>query len=213
MTPFPSTLIICQNDKKIISKIEEICQSIGHNSVENNPDIFLINQDSGWSIELIRSVKKFLSQKPFNHQNKVVIIHQAHNLNIESQNAILKILEEPGKDNFVIISTNKPSKLLPTISSRCSRLKITSSVDNNFNNPSLEISSDIKKNLAQSEKISKDKTQVLPFLEEQLKIYQQLLTKDPSAKNCLVTKKIIKAIQMINANVDPKSALDFIFLS
>jgi len=77
----------------------------------------------------------------------------------------------------------------------------------------LEISSDIKKNLAQSEKISKDKTQVLPFLEEQLKIYQQLLTKDPSAKNCLVTKKIIKAIQMINANVDPKSALDFIFLS
>lgn len=213
MNLFPSTLFISSNNQLINQKIDQICHNLKNQINPNNPDIFIIDQSTGWTIELTRSIKTFLSQKPFNHQNKIVIVYDAHNLNLESQNALLKTLEEPGLNNYIIITTSKPSKILPTIISRCQSIKLknTNIIDSKIK--PLIISKNIKNDLLLSETISKDKTQVLPFLENQLKIYQQLLIKDPSQKNSQIIQKIIKAIQMIEANVDPKSSLDYIFLS
>jgi len=212
MDLFPSTLIICPNVDKINQYIGKICNSLDQVFSPNNPDIYIIDQNTGWTIELVRQLKNFLAQKPFNHANKIAFILNAHNLNNESQNALLKTIEEPGLNNFIVITTNKPSKLLPTIISRCHTIKISHKSLDTKTKP-IEISSDIKKNLATSETISKNKDQVLPFLEEQLKIHQQILMTNPSPQTSNIIKKIIKAIQMINANVDPRSALDFIFLS
>jgi len=213
MDLFPSTLIICSNKEQINLKIGEICQSLNHQISPNNPDIFVINEVSGWTIELVRLTKNFLSQKPFNHQNKIIIINDAHNLNIESQNALLKTLEEPGDNNYLIITTSKPSKILPTIISRCHLIKLVNNSKDTSEIKPIEITSDLKKNLLNSETISKNKDQVLPFLEEQLQIFKKIILKDPSPKNSQIIKNLIKAISMINANVDPKSALDFVFLS
>ena len=124
MNLFPSTLIIAKNKETIDIKIYQICSNLNHKFNQNNPDILLIDQDSGWGIDQIRQINNFLSQKPFSHQNKIIIILEAQNLNIESQNALLKILEEPGKDNYIILSTNKIKSILPTIISRCQTIKI-----------------------------------------------------------------------------------------
>lgn len=213
MDLFPSTLIICSNKEQINLKIGEICEYLGHQISPNNPDIFIISENSGWTIELVRLTKNFLSQKPFNHQNKIIIINDAHNLNIESQNALLKTLEEPGDNNYLIITTSKPSKILPTIISRCHLIKLANNSKNILQTKPIEITSDIKKNLSNSEIISKNKDQVLPFLEDQLQIYKKIILQNPNKHDSQTIQKIIKAISMINANVDPKSALDFIFLS
>jgi len=213
MDLFPSTLIICSNKEQINLKIGEICRFLNHQISPNNPDIFVINQDSGWTIEIIRLTKNFLSQRPFNHQNKIIVINDAHNLNIESQNALLKTLEEPGDNNYLIITTSKPSKILPTIISRCHLIKLINNSKDTPKTKPIEITPDIKKNLSNSEIISKNKDQVLPFLEDQLQIYQKIILQNPNPKNSQIIKNLIKAIQMINANVDPKSALDFVFLS
>jgi DNA polymerase III delta prime subunit len=210
---FPSTLIVSSDKEAINLKIGEICDFLHQKINPNNPDIFILNQDTGWTIELVRQTKNFLSQKPFNHQNKVVIIYDAHNLNSESQNALLKTLEEPGENNYLIITTSKPSKIISTIISRCHLIKLKNSPFSDSKIKPLLITHDLKKDLAQSDSLSKDKTQVLPFLEEQLKIYQQELVNHPSLANSQIIAKIIKSIQMINANVDPRSALDFVFLS
>lgn len=214
MDLFPSTLFISSDQPLIGEHIDQICHQLNNQISPNNPDIFIINETTGWTIELTRSIKTFLSQKPFNHPNKIVIIYQADKLNNESQNALLKTLEDPGKDSYLIITTSKPSKLLPTIISRCQSIKLKNKINLEFKeNKPLNISHDIKKDLLISESLSKDKTQVLPLLEEQLQIYQQILIKDPSPQNSQFTQKIIKAIQMVESNVDPKSALDFLFLS
>jgi DNA polymerase III delta prime subunit len=213
MDLFPSTLIT-SSDKEIINlKIAQICNYLGQKMTPNNPDIFILNQDTGWTIELTRSIKNFLSQKPFNHQNKVVIIYDAHNLNIESQNALLKTLEEPGENNYLLITTSKPSKILPTIISRCFTIKLKNSSSLDSRVKPLEITGDIKKDLLNSEIISKNKDQVLPFLEEQLQIYQKAILTSPTSFNSKMIEKLIKSIQMINANVDPRSIVDFIFLN
>jgi len=212
MDIFPSTLIISTNQSIIDSQIFKICNDLKNNINPNNPDILIIDEVTGWTIDLIRQTRHFLSQKPFNHSNKIIIIYQAENLNLESQNALLKTLEEPGKNNYTILTTSKPSKLIPTILSRCQILKFKNDTSSSNTQP-IEISHQIQKDLITSELLSKDKTQVLPYLEDQLKIQQKLLIKNPNPETSQLIQKIIKATQMINSNVDPKSALDFVFLS
>jgi DNA polymerase III delta prime subunit len=212
MNLFPSTLIIAKNQEKIDHKIGEICSFLNHQFSQNNPDIFLIDQNSGWGIDQVRQINNFLSQKPFSHQSKIVIISEAQNLNNESQNALLKNLEEPGENNYIILVTNKIKSILPTIISRCTTLKISEKSE--FENKTqIIITGNLSKDLALSEKLGKDKEGILPLLENELYFYQQKLVKNPDQKTKFLIEKIIKAIQMINANVDPKNALDYIFLA
>lgn len=213
MNLFPSTLIISSSKDQIDQKINQICNFLKNKLNPNNPDIFIINQQTGWTIELTRSIKNFLSKKPFNHSNKIVIIYDSHQLNSESQNALLKTLEDPGENNYFIITTSKPSKLLPTIISRCQTIKLKNDFPQCPNGECLIFTHNLKKDLSLSESLSKDKTQVLPLLEKQLKTYHTLLKTNPSVENSKTIQKILKSIQMIEANVDPRSALDFLFLS
>lgn len=212
MDVFPSTLIIAKNLDSLDQKINQICFFLNHQLNANNPDIFLINQESGWGIDQVRKINNFLSQKPFSHSNKIIIIFEAHNLNSESQNALLKTLEEPGVDNYIILSTNKIKSILPTIISRCQTIKI--SVETKIEKENLiKITGNLVKDLSLSEKLGKNKEDILPSLEKELHFYQQQLIKSPDFKTSQIIEKIIKAIEMINANVDPRSALDFVFLA
>lgn len=213
MNIFPSTLFTSTDSHLIQTNIDKICQQLNNEISPNNPDIFIINEATGWAIESVRLLKKWLSQKPFNHKNKIIIIYQVDQFSLESQNALLKSLEEPGDNNYFFLTTNKPSKIINTIISRCQIIKLKNDFSLSKDTKPLVISDQIKTNLIQSENISKDKNQVLPFLESQLKTYQQLILKNPTAKNSQIIQKILKSINMIEANVDPRSALDFLFLS
>lgn len=213
MNIFPSTLFTSTDSHLIQTNIDKICQQLNNKINPNNPDIFIINEATGWAIESVRLLKKWLSQKPFNHKNKIIIIYKIDQFSLESQNALLKSLEEPGDNNYFFLTTNKPSKIINTIISRCQIIKLKNDFSLSKDTKPLVISDQIKTNLIQSENISKDKNQVLPFLESQLKTYQQLILKNPTAKNSQIIQKILKSINMIEANVDPRSALDFLFLS
>lgn len=212
MKLFPSNIIVYQQITDADHEINDLSQSLGHKSLNNNPDIFSINQETGWTIELIRYLKNFIAQKPFNHQNKIIIISEAHNLNIESQNALLKTLEEPGDNNYIFLTTNRPSKLLNTITSRCHTIRTNNFSKNTFLNKKIEITGDFTKDTLVLEKFYKNKDQILPLLKEQLYLFQQDMVNKPNSQKSRIVKKIIKSINMIEANVDPKSALDFIFL-
>jgi len=216
MDIFPSTLIIAKTKDSIDKKIDQICCSLKHQFNQNNPDIFLVDKDSGWKVEKIREINNFLAQKPFSHQSKIVIILEAQNLNIESQNTLLKNLEEPGNNNYFVLSTNKIKTILPTIISRCQTINIVGARRDSLlssNKNQIFITGNLSKDLALSEKLGKDKEGILPMLENELYFYQQELIENPNQKTKYILEKIIKAIQMINANVDPKNALDFIFIS
>ncbi len=209
----PSTLFISSDTAQIDVYINQLCQQLENKISLNNPDIFIINQNTGWTIDLARQIKNFISQKPFNHPNKIVIIYQADNLNIESQNALLKTIEDPGPNNYIIITTAKPSKILPTIISRCHSIKLKNLKQTSPNLTPLVISHQIKTDLALSDSLSKDKNSVLPYLQQQLSFYQQTLIKQPTLKNSRLIQKLLTAISMIESNVDPKSALDYFFLN
>ncbi len=53
---------------------------------------------------------------------KVLILDEAHLLNLEGQNALLKTLEEPPAGTLMILVTANEERLLPTVRSRCQRV-------------------------------------------------------------------------------------------
>jgi DNA polymerase III delta prime subunit len=174
----------------------------------NNPDLFILEE---YTITTIRSLKKFLSQKPFEHNSKIILIPEAENLNPESQNALLKTLEEPGDGNYLILTSVNITQLLPTIISRCQKIKLNS--DNTISNTKLwPITGNAKKDLDFASSITTDKTEIKALLQAQLEAYQQQLIISPSSVTAKIIKNLISTLDLINNNVDPKSALDYFFL-
>lgn len=76
------------------------------------------------SIDAIRSVEPFLALRADEGATKLIIIDEADRLLTEAANAFLKTLEEPPPQTLIILITDIPNKLLPTILSRCVRIDL-----------------------------------------------------------------------------------------
>ncbi|HWA48815.1 MAG TPA: DNA polymerase III subunit delta' [Dongiaceae bacterium] len=73
-------------------------------------------------IDDVREVIDFLHLKPSASKWRVVIVDSADDLNRNSANALLKILEEPSANTVLLLLSHAPQALLPTIRSRCRKL-------------------------------------------------------------------------------------------
>ncbi|HEX9455117.1 MAG TPA: DNA polymerase III subunit delta' [Candidatus Binatia bacterium] len=91
----------------------------------NHPDVRLIEPLAGKkeiSIQQVRELERDLNYRSFTGKRKVAIIDPATLLNLSSQNALLKTLEEPPQDSLMILIAANGGALLPTLRSRCLRL-------------------------------------------------------------------------------------------
>ncbi len=77
------------------------------------------------SVELVRKASADLYIQPNEGSHKIYLLPRAQDMGIPSQNALLKVLEEPPKYGVFILLTNNPEKLLPTVRSRCVELAMT----------------------------------------------------------------------------------------
>ncbi len=95
---------------------------------ESHPDFIVLKKDienekSLIEIDQVRDCINFFNHTPILGGYKICIIDSIDEMNINSINALLKILEEPPRNSlFFIISHNKDS-ILPTIKSRCLNLQ------------------------------------------------------------------------------------------
>ncbi len=94
----------------------------------NHPDIAVVAPEDGKkniSVAQIRALKAGTAIKPHSAKAKVFIIDKADSMNEQSQNALLKVLEEPpGAVYFILIAESKAS-LLNTVISRCVTLTLS----------------------------------------------------------------------------------------
>jgi len=90
-----------------------------------HPDLFLISPEIGTSIQInqIRELNWKLSLKPSLAPFKVALLDKAHLMNEEAQNCLLKTLEEPRGNAILILISEQPERLFPTILSRCQIIK------------------------------------------------------------------------------------------
>lgn len=89
-----------------------------------HPDLHIIeNCESQIKIEDIRSIQRQVNFRPYEGAMKIFIIDNAHRLNPESANSLLKLLEEPPKDSLIILITHKLQVIFKTVLSRCKVIK------------------------------------------------------------------------------------------
>ncbi len=95
----------------------------------SHPDLFVLQRQMGEgkaaklkteiSVENARQLGEFFSQTAAMAQWRVAIIDTVDELNLESANALLKLVEEPPANCVIFLVCNRPGRVLRTIKSRC----------------------------------------------------------------------------------------------
>jgi DNA polymerase-3 subunit delta' len=90
-----------------------------------HPDVILLEPGDTGSIkiEAVRDVVDQAGYRPFEGRRRLVIIDEADALMPGAQSALLKTLEEPPSLSVFMLVTSRPDLLLPTVRSRCPRLR------------------------------------------------------------------------------------------
>jgi len=99
-----------------------------------HPDLYWLKvkeKASSIKIEDVRWLKERVFVKPYQSNRKLFVIEQAHRLTTEAANALLKTLEEPPAGVLIILISENTRSLLPTIVSRCKRIRITKTFSSN----------------------------------------------------------------------------------
>lgn len=87
-------------------------------------DLSEINAADARGIDDVRAWIESARFSPFGSGGKVYIIDELHQMTNTAQSALLKVIEEPPKGIYFFLCTTSPSKLLPTIRSRCTNLEL-----------------------------------------------------------------------------------------
>ena len=85
------------------------------------------------TINQIRNVFNFFYESTIDGASKFIIIDSTDDLNINASNSLLKILEEPTYNTFIFLISHNFSSLLPTLRSRCLKIKFKNHTYENFN--------------------------------------------------------------------------------
>lgn len=114
----------CEGEKRPCDSCKS-CHAFNHG---NHPDVIYFQPLKNGKTYTIEDVREQLLEtvdlKPFQYEKKIYIIEKADTLNIQSQNALLKMLEEPPAHAVFLLLAERAEAFLPTILSRVVVMKI-----------------------------------------------------------------------------------------
>ena len=92
---------------------------------DTHPDYITVTdpEHKAVAVKIVRQVREEMFIRPNEGDYKIYLFPQE--LNVEGQNALLKILEEPPAYGVFLLLSDNPEKLLPTVRSRCVELAMT----------------------------------------------------------------------------------------
>ena len=99
----------------------KLFQNYSHPNIYN---IRILDDKKNIEINQIREMINYANKSSFNDKPRFVIINNVEELNTNSLNALLKIVEEPNEDLFFILIHNNNKTIQNTLKSRCIMFKI-----------------------------------------------------------------------------------------
>ena len=117
--------MLCRSDGVRPCRTCRDCRKV-YDSV--HPDVIYVAPDPDAKVptikvDQIRSVAATAYILPSEAEKKVYVLRQADTMNLNAQNAFLKLLEEPPQSAAFILAAASPELLLPTVRSRCALLR------------------------------------------------------------------------------------------
>lgn len=92
-----------------------------------HPDIEIVRRekkDREYTVDTMRAVRSRAGIVPNEAERSVFIITEADLMNVQAQNAMLKVLEEPPEHAVFVLLAENPLKLIPTVRSRCETVSL-----------------------------------------------------------------------------------------
>ena len=101
-----------------------VCSACRKIAADTHPDCITVCDPDKKTVpvDLVRDARESMFVRPNEGRRKIYLFPQE--LRVEGQNALLKILEEPPSYGVFILLSDNPEKLLPTVRSRCTELKL-----------------------------------------------------------------------------------------
>ncbi len=114
--------ILCRGSRKPCGVCDP-CRKIFNS---NHPDFITIDdpEKKTVTVDLIRQARADIYVQPNESDHKIYLFPRAQDMGVPGQNALLKVLEEPPKYGVFLLLTDNPEKILPTVRSRCTELKM-----------------------------------------------------------------------------------------
>jgi len=103
------------------------CQQCRWVAADQHPDVARVSpeEDSQFiRIEQVRALIEDMALTAHGSGYKVAILTPAEAMNHFAANALLKTLEEPPPRTLLLLVTSQPSRLIPTLRSRCSLVRL-----------------------------------------------------------------------------------------
>lgn len=112
--------ILCRGGRKPCLQCEP-CRKV---LAGTHPDFITVDdpEKKTVTVDLIRQARADIYIQPNESDRKIYLFPRAQDMGIPSQNALLKVLEEPPSYGVFILLTDNPERLLPTVRSRCTEL-------------------------------------------------------------------------------------------
>ena len=115
-----ASAILCQGSHKPCG----VCAPCRKIESGNHPDFITVEdpEHKNVAVKIVRQIREDVFIRPNESAYKIYLFPQE--LGTEGQNALLKILEEPPGHGVFILLADNPEKLLTTVRSRCTELKL-----------------------------------------------------------------------------------------
>lgn len=210
---------------KDTEKLREAAQAICDENAVSRFDREIIVTEKMVGIGDIRKLSEKLFLKPLESETKAVILEAFLGMTPDSQNAFLKMLEEPPNDTIIIILTSSLDFVLPTVLSRCKLVSLDKikQLNNEQIADNLKLLVQLKKGTASkalkiAQDYGKDREVALAFLEGLLISLQSDIENSSRQFSDREILRILQALQKTyniikTTNVAPRFALENLFLS
>ena len=116
-----------------INKDNKSYKLLQNNSHPNFYLIDLLTEKKNIDVGQIREMINYTNKSTFNNLARFILIDNVENLNKNSVNALLKIIEEPNENVFFILINNSEKKILPTLKSRCLTFNVSLTFNETLN--------------------------------------------------------------------------------
>lgn len=218
---------------------KQITDVLHERNISPHDIISILPEPTSIGIEQIRSIHTRLSLSSLGGTPHAVVMHSAHSMTPEAQNAFLKTLEEPPGGAIIYLETDQPEALLPTVLSRCQIIRLADHTDRarpcqSHSDELTQCTNIIVQLLSSSmgERLNiidgtiKTRDDALAFVNQSiqaLEAYLRVTGQDPvsyltslqlsQTQTAQLLRRLLVARTHIMGNITPKLALDAVFLS